>query len=330
MSDWWGLSRFSRSENGTVPFSSPRSAEKGGLAPWHKAGLAGGETPPPRCLSPFFRPAWRPGGPRVHRLNRLLRTCRLPDFSAMRRLHRLRRRAARDGKPAHLLPILNDMKKILLYGAGLALAIGGPIGLFSTNGFLAGVRKSWFSTSSATADAPSQPASSGLYAGTSQETGVDKSHGARGNQLGRAATDTPGLADVLRFDVTVPWVTQHWPRVSSGLSEVRLQGYRVPLVTGAGITDVAGSLTYYFDARQQAQRITLRGTTGNPTALVELLRSRFHFTRRLVNDPGLILFEAVDPNNQPAGSLKIRSAPVIKANQPYTRYEVDLVVDRPQ
>ena len=135
---------------------------------------------------------------------------------------------------------------------------------------------------------------------------------------------------MLSFDVTVPWVTQHWPRVSSGLSELRLQGYRVPLVTGAGITDVAGSLTYYFDVSQQVQRITLRGTTGNPTTLVQLLGSRFHFTRRLVNDPGLVLFEAVDPDNRPAGSLKIRSAPVIDANQPYTRYEVDLVVNRPQ
>jgi hypothetical protein len=215
------------------------------------------------------------------------------------------------------------MKKILLYGAGLALAIGGPISLYSTNGLLAGVRKSWFPPSAGTPDATSQSASSGLDAPTSLD--------ARNSHRGNAAADTPGLADVLRFDVTVAWVTQHWPRVSSGLGDVRLQGYRVPLVTGAGITDVAGSLTYYFDVRQQAQRITLLGTTGNPTALVRVLASRFHFTRRLVkDDSGLILFEAVDPDNRPAGSLKIRSAPVIDAAQPYTRYEVDLVVNRPQ
>jgi hypothetical protein len=206
------------------------------------------------------------------------------------------------------------MKKVLLYAAGLAVAIGGPIALFAANGPLAAVRKSWFSTSSTTADAKSPSGSSGLDAATQQ----------------RYAASTPGLADVLRFDVTVAWVTQHWPRVSSGLSQVQLQGYRVPLVTGAGVTDVAGSLTYYFDARQQAQRITLRGTTGNPTALIELLASRYHFTRRLVNDPGLVLFESVDAENQLVGSLKIRSAPVIKANQPYTRYNVDLVVNRSQ
>jgi hypothetical protein len=49
-----------------------------------------------------------------------------------------------------------------------------------------------------------------------------------------------------------------------------------------------------------------------------------------VNDPGLVLFEAVNADNRPVGSLKIRSAPVIKASQPYTHYEVDLVVDRPE
>ena len=148
--------------------------------------------------------------------------------------------------------------------------------------------------------------------------------------LRRHAPETPGLSDCLSFDVTVPWVTRHWPRVSSGLSELRLQGYRVPLVTGSGISDVAGSLTYYFDAQQQMQRLTLRGTTGDPTTLVQLLASRFHFARRVVSDrPGLVQFEAVDPDNQLLGTLKISSAPVIKANQPYTRYEVDLAVNRP-
>ena len=59
-----------------------------------------------------------------------------------------------------------------------------------------------------------------------------------------------------------------------------------------------------------------------------LLTGRYHFARRLTNDPGVVLYEAVDSSNQPAGSLKIRSATVIKANQPYTRFEVDLVMDR--
>jgi hypothetical protein len=139
---------------------------------------------------------------------------------------------------------------------------------------------------------------------------------------------TPSLAEVLRFDVTVEWVMQRWPRVSTGLPYVQLQGYRVPLVTGGSVADVAGSLTYYFNAQQQVQRITFHGTTGDPRVLVGLLTSRYRFTRRLTNDPGVVRYEAVNADMKPTGTLKIRSAQVVRADQPFTRFEVDLVMDR--
>jgi hypothetical protein len=107
-----------------------------------------------------------------------------------------------------------------------------------------------------------------------------------------------------------------------------MQGYRVPLVTGGGLADVAGSLTYYFNSQQQVQRITLRGTTGDPGVLVGLLSSQYHFARRLTNDPGVVFYEAVDSSNQPTGTLKIRSAQVVRADQPFTRFEFDLAMDR--
>ena len=138
----------------------------------------------------------------------------------------------------------------------------------------------------------------------------------------------PSLAEVLRMDVSVEWVLQRWPRVTTGLPQLQMQGYRVPLVSGTSVTDVAGSLTYYFNARQQVQRITLRGTTGDPSVLASILKSRYGFTRRLTNDPGVVLFEAVDSSNRPVGSLKIRSAPVVSVSQPYSRFQVDLVMDR--
>ncbi len=139
---------------------------------------------------------------------------------------------------------------------------------------------------------------------------------------------SPSLDEVLRFNVSVEWVMQRWPRVSTGLTYLQLQGYRVPLVTGTSLTDVAGSLTYYFNAGQQVQRITFRGTTADPSGLVNLVTSRFHFARRLTNDPGIVLYEAVDADNRLSGTLKIRSAGVVKASQPYTRFVVDLAMDR--
>jgi len=148
------------------------------------------------------------------------------------------------------------------------------------------------------------------------------------NALPAEMMPLPSLSEVLRFDVTVEWILRRWPRVTTGLPYMQLQGYRVPLVTGTGLADVAGSLTYYFNARQQVQRITLRGTTGDPSVLASILASRHQFTRRLTNDPGVIVYEAVDSSNRSAGSLQIRSAKVITANQPHLRFEIDLVMDR--
>ena len=133
---------------------------------------------------------------------------------------------------------------------------------------------------------------------------------------------------MLRFDVTVEWVLRRWPRVTTGLPDLQLQGYRVPLVTGTKVSDVAGSLTYYFNVRQQVQRITLRGTTGDPSVLANVLINRYHFVRHLTNDPGAIFYEAVDADRRQIGSLNVHSAAVIDASQPYSRFQFELALER--
>ena len=138
------------------------------------------------------------------------------------------------------------------------------------------------------------------------------------------------LAEALRFDLTPETITRRWPRVSTGLAQLQLQGYRVPLVTGTAPTDLAGALTYYFTSQQQLEQITFRGTTGDPSGLVALLTSRFHLTRRLANDPGLVIYEGVHPDNRPASALRIRAAPVVKASETFHRYDVELVLERPE
>ena len=195
--------------------------------------------------------------------------------------------------------------------------------MFSASDMLGGVKQKWFGGSPAAASAAAQSSADPVPLAMPSSTATASNSAAD-------AMPTPSLAEVLRFNITVEWVMHRWPRVSTGLSHLQLQGYRVSLVTGTAVTDVAGSLTYYFDARQQLQRITLRGVTGNPGVLVALLTSRYRFARRLTNDPGVVLYEAVDSSNQPTGTLKIHLATVIKANQPYARFEFDLVLDRPQ
>ncbi len=44
---------------------------------------------------------------------------------------------------------------------------------------------------------------------------------------------------VFSFEVTPEWILARWPSVSTGLAQLQLEGYRVPLVTGTGQEDVA-------------------------------------------------------------------------------------------
>jgi len=134
---------------------------------------------------------------------------------------------------------------------------------------------------------------------------------------------------VFDFQITPEWIVAHWPTVSIGLAQLQLEGYRVPLVTGTAQSDLAGSLTYYFNAEQKLHQITFLGTTGDPRPLIALLTGRFHLTRRLVNDPGLVVYEAVHTDNKPASNLQIRLASAAQPNEFYRRYDVKLSVERP-
>lgn len=137
------------------------------------------------------------------------------------------------------------------------------------------------------------------------------------------------LAEALRWDLTPTWVMNRWPRVTTLLAELDLQGYRVPLVTGTGPTDVAGSLSYYFDATQQLRRIEFTGTTGDAHDLVVLLRDRHGFQRRLTEDPSTYLYQ-VEEDRRALSELRVRAAPVVKSGNPFTRFSLSLVMRRPE
>ena len=51
-------------------------------------------------------------------------------------------------------------------------------------------------------------------------------------------------------------------------AELDLQGYRVAYVSGTAETDIAGSLSYYFDNTHRLRRIAFNGTTGDARRLV--------------------------------------------------------------
>ncbi|HTU24396.1 MAG TPA: DUF6690 family protein [Pirellulales bacterium] len=139
---------------------------------------------------------------------------------------------------------------------------------------------------------------------------------------------TPTLEEVLRFDVTPTWISQRWPRVSTGLSELDLQGYRVALVTGTGDSDLAGSLTYYFDKKKQTERIIFHGTSGDPSRLVALCTKRYELKQQKTEDPSLTLFRRTWFGNTKS-ELRIRPAGVMRSDVPQARYEIELALRRP-
>ena len=138
------------------------------------------------------------------------------------------------------------------------------------------------------------------------------------------------MSDALRFDITPDGILRYWPRVSTGLGQIQLHGYRVPLVTGTAEDDMAGSATYYFNPQQQLQRITFYGTTGNPQRLLATLASRYGFARHVLNSPSMYVYEVADPSGLPPQSTcRIEQADVVKAAEPLTRYKISLTIERP-
>ncbi len=200
------------------------------------------------------------------------------------------------------------------------LTASAPLAIFSAS--------DWFSGTAASVASGSE---SGAPEPQSQEPSAPTPSG---QALAPARDDPPvlGIADVFRFDITTDWIVARWPRVSAGLALLELQGYRVPLITGTREDDLAGALTYYFSPQQRLQRITFQGTTGNANKLVHLLTTRFGFTHRPTNDPSLFLY--VVPEVGSKGQVKsfvwIRPVRVVSIAQPHQRFEVALVIERPE
>jgi hypothetical protein len=180
------------------------------------------------------------------------------------------------------------------------------------------------------------PATDPLVASSRSNWQANPAGPAAGGNSNPAATDRSArseqpphkLAEVLRFDITVPWIIENWPRVSSGLSELNLHGYRVPLVTGTGESDLAGSLTYYFNKKQQLDRIIFHGTSGDPRPLITIVGNNFELERVIVNDPGLAFYQRKSWGKSHS-ELLIRPARVLRANDPHKRYEIEMALKRP-
>lgn len=136
------------------------------------------------------------------------------------------------------------------------------------------------------------------------------------------------LAEIIRFDVYPNWVKSRWKRVSTNPGDAGLHGLRVALVTGTNTWDLHGSLTYYFDVNQRAQRITFRGWTGDSSRLVNLLTSQFGLKAQPTHWAGA--YAAQNGRRVPTAGLLMQHPAVITRENPVQQVALVMELNHPQ
>ncbi|MCE9548650.1 MAG: hypothetical protein K8T25_24500 [Planctomycetia bacterium] len=133
------------------------------------------------------------------------------------------------------------------------------------------------------------------------------------------------LAEVFRFDITIDWIMTHWPVVSTLPPAGSLQGFRVPLLTGIGENDVAGSLTYYYGPDRRLRKIVFEGVSGNVDRLINEVAAPNGLARTQSVDPGLFLYQR-SSSGQVESELRVRPAEVVRAANPNRRFSISLLL----
>jgi len=132
--------------------------------------------------------------------------------------------------------------------------------------------------------------------------------------------------EVLRFDMTPNGVLHRFPRTTTVLSETQLDGMRVPFVSGTMPTDVAGTLTYYFDRRQSLRRIQMQGMMGDPSMLISLM-TQYYYLKPEQTLGGYLY--TTRWNNRITSLLQLKLAPVIESSDQLRRYKLFLELNQP-
>ncbi len=219
------------------------------------------------------------------------------------------------------MPILNKPLTAALLLAGAA---GGPYVLYETDAGQAARN-----TANQTIGSNPTASGSGVAAGPSSSwwgSATNSSAGASQTAPALSVTQINSLAEVLRFDIPPAWVMQHFPTVNTGVGDMNLDGFRVPLITGTRPDDLVGTLTYYFDRFQRVQRINISAVTGDPTRIGTEIQRNYRLQQQPALGGGLYTSMW---NGTPTSILNITPATVITADQQNARFTVFLEVNQP-
>jgi hypothetical protein len=133
------------------------------------------------------------------------------------------------------------------------------------------------------------------------------------------------MVKVFRFDVTIDWIMQEWRQVSMVSSDLKLQGYRVPLITGFNDDDITGSLTYYFGPDRTVKKIVFDGDTGNADKLINMVAAPAGLTQVQSTDPSVFIYQRGGWSKSES-ELKIRPTEMISKANANRRFHVTLVL----
>ena len=153
--------------------------------------------------------------------------------------------------------------------------------------------------------------------------GLPQEQGDEPSLVGARVTD---LREVIRFDISPEWVFQRFARVTTVLADMRLEGLRVPIVTGTRVDDLAGTLTYYFDGSGHLQRVTMHAFTGDPTRLVGAMTQYYGLNRESSLEAGAFTKRW---NGQPIHFLRMSRASVVYADAVHQKFTVFLELNQP-
>ncbi|MFK7736624.1 MAG: DUF6690 family protein [Pirellulaceae bacterium] len=186
---------------------------------------------------------------------------------------------------------------------------------------------SGYLTSSAAMPDPLSAAGGASSQGLSPSGAVNARVGSStASPLGTGYRPVQALREVVRFDISPNWIPNRFPRVNTVLSNMQLDGLRVPLVTGTQPTDLAGTLTYYFDRYKRVQRVTIHAVTGDPSRFVAELQHAYQMEQQPSLGGGLFMKKW---NGRPVSLVYTAPAPVLTENNRHSRYQFFAELNQP-
>ena len=119
--------------------------------------------------------------------------------------------------------------------------------------------------------------------------------------------------------------------LQADFNQIEITGLSVPVPADwftftIEFTDLAGSLSYYFDKHRRVRRISFEGHTGDASRLVEFATKQFGVREEPTLKAGLYLARW---NAYPTSAIYIRHAPVVREAAPRRRMEVRFEINRP-